>query len=278
MARSKESSKVKSRKAGRRGSQMSWNDNNINTVCQNQTSVSTPSPAVQADTISSRQLWQIIMRTQQVNLDLNLAEISAAWPTQPRPTILALEQQLANFRRHLRPGNSVVLRRGDINAAMSSLATANAHAHAAPTVNAHTHVFSINGGGNGNTTSDATAHAHPHTDIIPGVQGIAGPSNANGNDHHAITSDNAGWSSPPPLQIHRAKESQVPAASGEPPLGWGPAPEPPARPLELSRTASSRVVTRTYWPHPSLARRYLTYCDCGSLTCFYCYEKFMGQR
>ncbi|KAE8422200.1 hypothetical protein BDV36DRAFT_291699 [Aspergillus pseudocaelatus] len=170
MARSKESSKVKSRKAGRRGSQMSWNDNNINT------------------------LWKIIMRTQQVNLDLNLAEISAAWPTQPRPTILALEQQLANFRRHLRPGNSVVLRRGDINAAMSSLATANAHAHAAPTVNAHTHVFSINGGGNGNTTSDATAHAHPHTDIIHGVQGIAGPSNANGNDHHAITSDNAGAS------------------------------------------------------------------------------------
>ncbi|KAE8140545.1 hypothetical protein BDV38DRAFT_239863 [Aspergillus pseudotamarii] len=254
MARSKVSSKVKSRKGRRRGSQMSWNNNNINT------------------------LWQVIMRTQQVNLDLNLAEISAAWPTHPRPTVLALEQQLANFRRHLRPGNSVVLRRGDINAAMSSLATANAHAHAASTVNAQTHVLSINNGGNSNTTTDATAHAHPHTGIIHGVQGMAGPSNANGNGHHAINGGNAGWFSPPPLQMHRVKESQVPDMSGEPPLGWDPAPDPSARALELSRTASSRVMTRAYWPHPPVARRYIAYCDCGSLTCSYCHERIMAQR
>ncbi|KAE8162900.1 hypothetical protein BDV40DRAFT_299961 [Aspergillus tamarii] len=232
MARSKMSSKVNSRKGGRRGTQMSWNNNNINTVRHSQPSVPTPSPAAQADTVSSRQLWQIIMHTQQVNLDLNLAEISAAWPTHPRPTVLALEQQLANFRRHLRPGNSVVLRRGDINAALSSQATANAHAHAhaVSTVNTHTHVFSINDGGNGNTTSDTTAHAHPYAGIIHGVQGIPSLSNANGNNHHAITGGNAGWSSPPPLQIHRAKKSQVPASSDGP--------------LELSRTASSRVVSR----------------------------------
>lgn len=79
MARSKMSSKVNSRKGGRRGTQMSWNNNNINTVRHSQPSVPTPSPAAQADTVSSRQLWQIIMHTQQVNLDLNLAEISAAW-------------------------------------------------------------------------------------------------------------------------------------------------------------------------------------------------------
>ncbi|KAB8210928.1 hypothetical protein BDV34DRAFT_220103 [Aspergillus parasiticus] len=277
MAPSKLGSKASSKKDGQTRTQMSWNNNNINTVGDNQPSVSSPSAADEADTISSRQLWQVIMRTQQVDLDLNLAEISAAWPTQPRPTVFALEQQLAGFRRHLRAGNTVVLRRGDINAALSAqaAATATANTHAATTASTHTHVFSINSSASGNTTSNASAHAHSYTGIIHGVQGMAGPSKA--SSHHAMNSGNAGWSSPPPLQIHRAKESQVPAASSGSPLGRAPAPDPPARALELSRTVSS-IVTRSFWSHPPASRIRVSYCDCGSLNCFYCYQKIMAER
>ncbi|OOO10939.1 hypothetical protein OAory_01074090 [Aspergillus oryzae] len=276
MAPAKLGSKANSRKDGQPRTQMSWNNNNINTVGDNPPSVSSPSAADEADTISSRQLWQVIMRTQQVDLDLNLAEISAAWPTQPRPTVFALEQQLAGFRRHLRTGNTLVLRRGDINAVMSAQAAASttANTHAAATASAHTHVFSINSSASGNTTSNASAHAHSHTGIIYDVQGMAGPSNASG--HHAMNSGNAGWSSPPSLQTYRAKESQVPAASGGPPLGRVPASNPPARALELSRTVSSRVVTRSFWSHPPRIR--VSYCDCGSLNCFYCYQNIMAAR
>ncbi|KAK6835208.1 hypothetical protein RU639_002329 [Aspergillus parasiticus] len=194
MAPSKLGSKASSKKDGQTRTQMSWNNNNINTVGDNQPSVSSPSAADEADTISSRQLWQVIMRTQQVDLDLNLAEISAAWPTQPRPTVFALEQQLAGFRRHLRAGNTVVLRRGDINAALSAqaAATATANTHAATTASAQTHVFSINSSASGNTTSNASAHAHSYTGIIHGVQGMAGPSNA--SSHHAMNSGTAGAS------------------------------------------------------------------------------------
>ena len=79
MAPSKVSSKVSSSQAERQEPRMVWNNTNINTVRDSQPSASTPSPAAQADSISARQLWQVIMRTQQVKLDLNLAEISAAW-------------------------------------------------------------------------------------------------------------------------------------------------------------------------------------------------------
>lgn len=89
MAPSKLGSKASSRKDGQPRTQMSWNNNNINTVGDNQPSVSSPSAADEADTISSRQLWQVIMRTQQVDLDLNLAEISAAW----RKYLLSLPSQ-----------------------------------------------------------------------------------------------------------------------------------------------------------------------------------------
>ncbi|KAB8267821.1 hypothetical protein BDV30DRAFT_246272 [Aspergillus minisclerotigenes] len=276
MAPAKLGSRASSRKDGQPRTQMSWNNNNINTVGDNQPSVSSPSAADEADTISSRQLWQVIMRTQQVDLDLNLAEISAAWPTQPRPTVFALEQQLAGFRRHLRAGNTLVLRRGNINAALTaqSAATTTANTHAAATASAHTHVFSINSGASGNATSNASAHTHPHTGIIYDVQEMAGPSNA--SSHHAMNSGNAGWSSPPPLQIHRAKESQVPTASSGPPLGRVPAPDPPGRALQLSRTVSSRVVTRSFWSHPP--RICVSYRDCGSLNCFYCYQRIMAER
>ncbi|KAE8342677.1 hypothetical protein BDV24DRAFT_162211 [Aspergillus arachidicola] len=192
MAPSKLGSKASSKRDSQTRTQLSWNNNNIDTVGDNQPSVSSPSAADEVDTISSRQLWQVIMRTQQVDLDLNLAEISAAWPTQPRPTVFALEQQLAGFRRHLRAGNTVVLRRGDINAALSAqaAATSTANTHAATTASAHTHVFSINSSASGNTTSNASAHAHPYTGMIHGVQGMAGPSNA--SSHHAMNSGNAG--------------------------------------------------------------------------------------
>ncbi|KAE8323827.1 hypothetical protein BDV39DRAFT_217530 [Aspergillus sergii] len=278
MAPSKLGSKASSKKDGQTRTQMSWNNNNINIVGDNQPSVSSPSAADEADTISSRQLWQVIMRTQQVDLDLNLAEISAAWPTQPRPTVFALEQQLAGFRRHLGAGNTVVLRRGDINAALSAqaAATATANTHAVATANAHPHVFSINSSASGNTTSNTGAHAHPYTDIIHGVHGMAGPSNA--SSHHAMNNGNAGWSPPPPLQIYRAKESQVPAASSGSPLGRAPAPDPPARALELSRTVSSRVVTSSFWSHSPASRIRVSYCGCDSLNCFYCYQKIMAER
>ncbi|OGM48688.1 hypothetical protein ABOM_001962 [Aspergillus bombycis] len=293
MAPSKVCSKVTSSQGGQRGPQMSWNNTNINTVRDNQPSVSTPSPTAQADTISARQLWQIILRTQQVKLDLNLAEISAAWrkcpfpppppvtsqstlthlpATDPRPTIFALEQQLAGFRRHARAGNSMVLHRGDINVAMSAQAAANAQA---ATANAHSYVFSINGGANGQTTSNAPIHAHP-PGTIHGVQGMTGPSSSG---FHAVNSGNAGGCSLPPLQIHRAKESQVPPTSGERPLVRLLAPDQPARALALSRTMSSRrVVTAAYWPYHPVARRPVPYCDCGSLDCFHCHERIMARR
>lgn len=89
MAPAKLGSKANSRKDGQPRTQMSWNNNNINTVGDNPPSVSSPSAADEADTISSRQLWQVIMRTQQVDLDLNLAEISAAW----RKYLLSLPSQ-----------------------------------------------------------------------------------------------------------------------------------------------------------------------------------------
>ncbi|KNG89122.1 hypothetical protein ANOM_003003 [Aspergillus nomiae NRRL 13137] len=186
MAPSKVSSKVSLSQAERQEPRMVWNNTNINTVRDSQPSASTPSPAAQADSISARQLWQVIMRTQQVKLDLNLAEISAAWPTYPRPTIFALEQQLAGFRRHARAGNSVVLRRGDINVAMSAQAAADALAAA---TNEQIHVSPVHGGATGQTTSNATAPAHPPPSTIPGDQAMAGPSSTsfhavNGGTNH----------------------------------------------------------------------------------------------
>ncbi|KAE8378962.1 hypothetical protein BDV26DRAFT_176853 [Aspergillus bertholletiae] len=274
MARSKATSKASSRRGNRNATQMSWNNNNVNI------------------------LWQIILRTQSVNLDANLAEIAAAWPSYPRPTVFALEQQLANFRRHSRAGNSVVLRRGNLDDAIRAQAAANARAaanthvaaithaaantnvgannHTAGAVNAHTHVPIANGGTNGHTASNATAQAH--AGFIHAAQAMAGPSN---NSHaHAMNGGNTGWSSPPPLQIHRAKESQVPVASPGPRLVWAlvPAPSPPTRALELSSAVRSRVATRIYWPYPLMTRHPVSNCYCRDLTCFTCYEKIRAGR
>ncbi|KAF5862198.1 hypothetical protein ETB97_011903 [Aspergillus alliaceus] len=126
---------------GRRGSRMTWNDDNVRTVRGIRPSYLTPSPPVsssvsspsshhrssEAHNISIHQLWNVILKTQRVNLDVNLAEVSAAWPGEQRPTVIALEGQLAAFRRHLPPGSNskMVLHRGNLDAALAARAVGN---------------------------------------------------------------------------------------------------------------------------------------------------------
>ncbi|KAE8354358.1 hypothetical protein BDV28DRAFT_147190 [Aspergillus coremiiformis] len=245
-----------------------------------------------------RMLWTVILHSQDVRLDLNLAEVSVAWPGEQRPTVFALEQQLQAFRRDSQAGRRVKLRRGDIDVALA------AQAANGQTINAHLPVQApapapVIANGNGPATTAAPAaprrvsrHAcsrrrrpatsHPVTSSAAhGRPYPSGPGHANGM---SLVDGNAGWFTPSSSSDDRAKESQVQAAARAHPIPvFAPPFSPRATPRDRPTPRPGATITSMNMDCELMAFRNTTSphgsaCDCQNYHCWTCFQKLMSGR